>query len=217
VSVATPIASAATRYLAAAAASGLIVMAIFVLIGNLVARDAGGLVGASARSIDFSRTPRHETPRVASRSSPRKPEPPTRSPSFARIAELPVIQVPVLPLESALPALAIAPAPAAGPVLRGDGHGVGGDSDVIPLFRDAPRYPREALMNHVEGWVEIEFTIAPDGTVKDPVVVGAQPERVFEHDALRAIARWKFQPFVVGGVALDRRARQIIEFTLKPI
>jgi protein TonB len=53
-----------------------------------------------------------------------------------------------------------------------------------------------------------------DGSVKDAVVVGAQPDRVFERDALRAIVHWKFQPFVVGGVAVERRARQIIEFTL---
>jgi len=213
VSVATPIGSAATRYLAAAAASGIVVLSMFALIQGLIARD-GGVQLAPARSVGFSRLPRNDVPRVEPRQAPRKPEPPTRSPAFLQAAELSAIQVPVVPLQNALPALAIAPTSAAGPVLRSDGYSSGADGDIVALVRDTPRYPHEALMNRTEGWVEIEFTIARDGSVKDPVVVAAQPDRVFERDALRAIARWKFKPSVVGGVTVERRARQIIEFSL---
>ena len=46
------------------------------------------------------------------------------------------------------------------------------------------------------------------------VFVGAQPDRVFERDALRAIMRWKFQPLTEA--SRSSGARQIIEFTLDP-
>lgn len=205
--------SAACRYGAAAAASALIVLFLFALIESLIAYRGAAFDGTKAQTVDFSRRAREELIRVSPHTAPRKPDPPTRPPAYAQIAELPALQEPVMPIVSDVPPLAIKSESGARPSIEA-GAERSLDSEVVPLFRAAPRYPHEALMNRTEGWVEIEFTIAVDGSVKDAVVVGAQPDRVFERDALRAIARWKFQPLVVGGVAVQRRARQIIEFTL---
>jgi len=88
------------------------------------------------------------------------------------------------------------------------------EGDIIPVVVIRPMYPREAAMSGIEGWVKIEFTITEAGTVKDPRVVDSKPPRIFNREAIRAIVKWKFKPRVVEGVAVERRATQIIDFTL---
>lgn len=88
------------------------------------------------------------------------------------------------------------------------------EGDVIPVVVIRPMYPREAAMSGTEGWVKVEFTITEIGAVKDPKVIDANPPRIFNREAIRAILKWKFKPRVVEGVAVERRATQIIDFTL---
>lgn len=87
------------------------------------------------------------------------------------------------------------------------------EGDIIPVVVIRPMYPREAAISGIEGWVKVEFTITAIGTVKDPRVIDAEPARVFNREAIRAILKWKFKPRVLDGVAVDRRATQIIDFT----
>ena len=108
------------------------------------------------------------------------------------------------------------------PVSTGGGPFIGqwspGDAssegDVIPIVRIDPQWPREALIEGKEGWVEVEFTILPDGSVEDPVVINSEPPRLFDRSAIRAILRWKFKPRIVDGEAVSRRAAQRIDFIL---
>jgi protein TonB len=88
------------------------------------------------------------------------------------------------------------------------------EGDVIPIVRIDPQWPREALLNGIEGWVKVEFTILADGTVTDPVVLEAEPRRMFDRNALRAILKWKFKPRIIDGKPVERRATQTIEFSL---
>jgi protein TonB len=88
------------------------------------------------------------------------------------------------------------------------------EGDIIPIVVIRPIYPGDAAISGIEGWVKIEFTITESGTVKDPKVVDAKPARVFNRAAILAILKWKFKPRIVDGVAVDRRASQIIDFTL---
>lgn len=91
----------------------------------------------------------------------------------------------------------------------------GSDRDVIPLVRIAPDYPPRALSRGIEGWVQVQFTITATGTVKDPVVVNAEPKSIFDDAALKAISRWRYNPRVEGGVAVERVGVQtIIRFQL---
>jgi protein TonB len=75
-------------------------------------------------------------------------------------------------------------------------------------------YPREAAIAGIEGWVRIEFTITETGAVKDPAIVDAEPPGIFNREAMRALLKWKFKPRVVDGVAVERRATQVIDFSL---
>ena len=88
------------------------------------------------------------------------------------------------------------------------------EGDIIPIVVIRPMYPRDAAMKGLEGWVKVEFTITAIGTVKDPRVIDSKPPRVFNREAIRAILKWKFKPRVVDGVAVDRTATQIIDFSL---
>jgi protein TonB len=61
----------------------------------------------------------------------------------------------------------------------------------------------------------VQFSITTTGAVKDPIVVGADPENMFETAALNAIARWRYQPKVEDGVAVERVGVQtVIRFAL---
>ena len=87
---------------------------------------------------------------------------------------------------------------------------VGSDRDVIPLVRINPEYPSRARSRGIEGWVQVEFTISPAGTVADAKVVDADPKGLFERAALDAIGRWKYNPKVVDGRAMERRGVGVV-------
>jgi protein TonB len=92
----------------------------------------------------------------------------------------------------------------------------GSDQDVLPLVRISPDYPPRAAARGIEGWVLVQFTITEIGTVKDALVVDAMPKNMFEDSALKAIARWRYNPRVEGGVAVERVGVQtIIRFVLE--
>jgi protein TonB len=83
--------------------------------------------------------------------------------------------------------------------------GAGGtDRDTIPLVRIEPDYPMKARQRGIEGWVVVEFTITPAGTIKDARVLQAQPPGIFDEAAVRAVSRWKYNPKIEGGVAVER-------------
>ena len=74
----------------------------------------------------------------------------------------------------------------------------------MPLVRINPDYPSRALSSGIEGWVLVQFTITATGAVRDPVVVDSEPPKIFDAAALKAVARWRYNPKVEGGVAVER-------------
>ncbi len=89
------------------------------------------------------------------------------------------------------------------------------DTNVVPTLRIPPIYPARALRSGIEGVVTVEFTIAIDGSVKDPVIVKAKPPRIFDKAVLKSIAKWKFSPDLVDGKPVEKRARQDVKFKLQ--
>ena len=89
------------------------------------------------------------------------------------------------------------------------------DTNVIPTLRIPPVYPARALRSGIEGVVTVEFTIATDGSVKDAIIVKATPPKIFDKAVLKAISKWKFNPDVVNGKAVEKRARQDVKFKLQ--
>ena len=104
--------------------------------------------------------------------------------------------------------------PYLGALTQGDGL-AGFDTDVIPVVRVQPAYPRRAKQAGIEGFVTMEVLIRADGTVTRAKVMESDPPRLFDEAALRAIERWKFRPKIVDGTPVSQRAKQTIEFTLQ--
>jgi protein TonB len=96
----------------------------------------------------------------------------------------------------------------------GDSGDKGTNSGVALIARVNPVYPARATSRHIEGWVKIEFTVTPSGTVSNPAVVSASPPGIFDSAALDAIRKWKFKPRLVNGQAVTQRAVQTVKFTL---
>lgn len=94
-------------------------------------------------------------------------------------------------------------------------------TDVVPVGQlklvrmVEPRYPADAQARGEAGWVDLEFTVSPTGTVVDIRVVGASSAGVFDEAASDALARWRFKPVERNGVAVPQRARLRIRFDLK--
>jgi protein TonB len=102
-------------------------------------------------------------------------------------------------------ATATPPASAAAPA--------GGETHVAEILKTPPPdYPPDAVRKRTEGWVEVEFTVAPDGSVTNPTVVSANPARVFNAAALSAVGRWTFKPRMENGKAVEEKMRRRIEF-----
>jgi len=150
-----------------------------------------------------------------SRRIPKKPPPPKNPPPPPKMQISKVQQEVTNMPKLDLPNLDV-------PLVGGEGMFIGNfgtvdkteEGDIIPIVVIRPMYPRDAAMQGIEGWVKVEFIITENGTVKDPRVIDAEPARIFNREALRAILKWKFKPRVVEGVAVERPATQIIEFNL---
>jgi periplasmic protein TonB len=137
---------------------------------------------------------------------------------------------PATPGEAATPGTAAAPKPASAtatpapttaaaatppPAATAAPSSAGGESHGAEVVKtSAPEYPPDAARKHQEGWVEVEFTITADGQVAGATVVNANPARVFNASAIRAVQSWTFRPRVDNGKAVDEKMRRRIEFRL---
>ena len=77
------------------------------------------------------------------------------------------------------------------------------DGDYLPIVKVAAVYPRRAQSRGIEGFVVVEFVVSKSGAVKNARVVNAKPEGVFDRAALDAVAKFKYKPRVVDGVAME--------------
>ncbi len=87
-----------------------------------------------------------------------------------------------------------------------DVKGVGGfasDGEYLPIVKVQPTYPRRALSRGIEGYVIVEFTVTANGSVRDPVVVEADPENIFNKAAIKAASKFKYKPRVIDGEAVE--------------
>ncbi len=186
------------RYVMAAAGAAVATYGLFFLMQSLISMSGSGLSEALSRNaIEFVRLRRDSELELKKRQLPEKqkreepPPPPllemarSQKPS-QHLGDAVSVPMPDFDLSGG-PALGAAPS----------------DADIVPLVRVNPQYPSRAMSLGVEGWVEVEFTISPTGTVQDPVVVESS-SKLFHRETLRAIKKWKYNPKIVDGKPVPR-------------
>lgn len=77
-----------------------------------------------------------------------------------------------------------------------------------------PSYPPAALRRRQQGWVDVQFTVGPDGKVSNVHSVGSNRGRVFERAAIDAVEQWEFAPALDNGTPVSKVLVQRIEFKL---
>lgn len=86
----------------------------------------------------------------------------------------------------------------------------------IALETDPPKYPKDVLKRRVEGWVQLNYIVNPDGTTGEVEVVDSSVEGVFDNASVEAVEKFLYTPaqwngFPATDIVLGRR----ITFAIK--
>ncbi|WP_297927255.1 energy transducer TonB [Metallibacterium sp.] len=76
------------------------------------------------------------------------------------------------------------------------------------------KYPLRAARRGEQGWVDVEFTVNPDGSVSNVHVTDSKPRYVFDRAAIDAVSRWRFKPALINGRPAAVVLKRQIEFKL---
>lgn len=198
-------------------ATGLAILfslSLFGLMYSVIHTTHGSLKEQEALpTIDFVRLRRDSEVETMSRRKP--PPPPAQPPPPAKMR----VATEAVAHEGlggfAVPDLNLAATVGGGP-MGGKLGGGGGmfDGELMPLQRIEPQYPSDARRAGITGWVEVEFLVNADGSVRSARVVDAKPKGLFEAASITAALRWKFRPKVVNGKPVEQRGLQKINFGL---
>ncbi|KJH83662.1 energy transducer TonB [Pseudomonas sp. KSR10] len=192
-----------------------------VAIANFVRMDNRDESAATRSRQQAPQPPQPKTP-----PTPTPPTPSMASPS----ANLPKLDLPLPNIDTGVsvasaPAPSLAgltaasapaapPAPAAPSADETAGQS-GPEQEVMPLNDVRPEYPYRARQRGIEGHIKLAFTITAAGKVENIRVLDASPPNVFDREARRAAARWRFTPRTENGSAVSREAVKTLHFRLQ--
>ncbi|WP_406672133.1 TonB family protein [Natronospira sp.] len=83
-----------------------------------------------------------------------------------------------------------------------------------PREVERPEETVELPERQVTGFVQVEFTVYPDGSIEDAEVVGARPAGVYEEQALQRVQARDFSGQVSPAEQDGERRTEIVEFTV---
>ena len=197
------------RYATAAGVAASVTFGVLFLMQSLVTHRRSELEKVkSGRIVDFVRLKRESQPEVKKRELPSRqapqPEPPPPDIDLSNVPEPSTMEI-AATMPDFKPQLDIGKGP-------GDAGSLGGqtDADVVPLVRVSPQYPPRAMERGVEGRVHLSFTVTEAGSVKDVVIVEAQPANYFEQAAVNAVEKYKYRPKVENGKPVERKGVEVI-------
>ena len=118
-------------------------------------------------------------------------------------------------LSGAAPAAATAGAAVPANAPTGDAPRIVGAQALTRVVTVQPEYPPDAARKHQDGWVDVEFTVKPNGSVQDTVIRNSEPAGVFDQAAVKAVEKWRFKPVLRDGRPVEQRARIRVRFSWK--
>ena len=201
------------RLLKASGAGVAVTLSLFYLMSQLISGGANlNKSDDSENFIEFVRIKKESLVQERKRQLPKKPPEPKKPPPPQKLSV--AADQPSKPaMKMNLPKLSTS--------LKGNGPylgqaGAGGGSGVTPIVRIEPQYPRKAAMQGIQGWVQLSFDISALGTVENVKVISAQPKRIFDMAAKRALLKWKYKPKMEDGKAVPQRGEKVqLDFTLE--
>lgn len=87
-------------------------------------------------------------------------------------------------------------------------------SELKPVRAAPPEFPPAALDRGIEGWVEVEFVVSPEGETGNVTVTDASHDRYFRQEAVAAVEGWRFEPIVFMGRPIPKRSSTRLEFVI---
>jgi TonB family protein len=81
------------------------------------------------------------------------------------------------------------------------------------ISKPPPHYPREAKAAHIEGKVRMNVLVGKDGAVKDIAVRSG--DTLLSEAAIRAVWKWRYQPTLLNGQAVEVATEVDVIFNLK--
>jgi TonB family protein len=88
------------------------------------------------------------------------------------------------------------------------------DQTPVVKNRVPPQYPSAMLKAHIEGEVLVDFVVTNEGKVVK-AFAAKSTRREFEAAAVAAVNKWKFQPGMKSGRAVNTHMQVPIAFSLK--
>ena len=88
-------------------------------------------------------------------------------------------------------------------------------SELVQLKRVAPRFPKSALNRGTSGWVDVYFTVTPDGETTDISVQASEPGDLFDSAAIKAVEKWEFEPYEYRGQLISKRVGTKLVFNIE--
>ncbi len=194
----------------------IITAALFIGMLNLLSHKKVSATSADT-NINFSFVKDFKEPEVKPPNTPDKPiqeivkQPPAAPKLNVDAIPSPEVNIPLpttkgkafnLHQEIALPSI-------------NKGGGFGTDNPGTLKAAIPPIYPQKPLINKTEGWVKVQISVNEFGSVSTVTILDAEPARVFNNAAKKAVKKWKFHPKTVDGNAQSFIATQTIEFKLE--
>ncbi len=148
------------------------------------------------------------------------PPPPPAAPPAMSMPNMPTVEMPVAAVNTNIGSISVPVTLGSGSLSlgssgsfggfaggRGNGNGAGGGGGgggygtgqgfkgkpLVPISTARPQMPEWACKKGIKGWVEVVFTVMPNGRVQDVKIVDADPRGVYEAAAIESVGNWIYE------------------------
>ncbi|MEC9357368.1 MAG: TonB family protein [Pseudomonadota bacterium] len=206
------------RRIAATGLAVLIAFSLFWLMHYLILSGAGKKPDTEEYNVvDFVRLKRDERLETKTRTKPEKPPPPKEPPPPPELEVQQQKPQQEAPTPFKVPNLNLPTNVTGGPFLgtfSANDAASFGDGELVALVDITPTYPQRAARAGIGGYVKLQITVNPDGSVKNVRVLEGNPPGMFDSAASSAARRSKFKPKIVNGVAQESSGVKVYQFQL---